>query len=95
MANSYVLVQDKVMTLVNEAEAGEHKFEQSVTVLPVPLSESSQANPALTAMLSLYELPKNKMPKGDDKCIIRIAQSKEAVGHRNILLWTLYCCNIL
>lgn len=29
MANSYVLVQDKVMTLVNEAEAGEHKCEQS------------------------------------------------------------------
>lgn len=35
MANSYVLVQDKVMSLVNEAEAGEHKCEQSDTVLPV------------------------------------------------------------
>lgn len=51
MANSYVLVQDKVMSLVNEAEAGEHKCEQSDTVLPVLWSESSQANPALTAML--------------------------------------------
>lgn len=36
MASSHVLVQDEVMTLVNETEAGEHKCEQHNTALLVP-----------------------------------------------------------